>query len=119
MEKIEKIRRRQITRNFNYCHDALFSASRYVMRETEGMFQSIYMDINEWWDIRGTASVRVYVMHNGKMYHSYYALRIYKKDFDNMREQDISPERYCKAILASEVLDLYAKIISEEGHQKM
>lgn len=117
MEKIEKIRRRRITRNFNYCHDALFSASRYVMRETEGMFQSIYMDINEWWDIRGTASVRVYVMYNGKMYRSYYALRIYKKDFDNMREQDISPERYYKAILASEVLDLYAKIISEEDQK--
>lgn len=119
MEKIEKIRRRQMVRDFAWYHGPLIAASRYVMRETEGMFQSIYMDINEWWDIRGTASVRIYVMYNGKMYRSYYALRIYKKDFDNMREQNISPERYCKAILASEVLDLYAKIISEEGRQKM
>ena len=116
--KNEKLRRRQITRDFTCYHEPFITASRYVKRQTESMFQEIYMDVNEWWDMGG-ASARVYVMFNGKMYRSYYALRIYKKDFDNMREQDISPERYCKAILASEVLDLYAKIISEEGRQKM
>ena len=117
--KHEKIRRRQIAWEFPVYHDPLIAASRYVMRKTEGMFQSIYMDIKEYWgDISGTAAVRIYVMHNGKMYRSY-CLRIDEKEFDNMREQDISPERYCKAILASEVFDLYAKIISEEGRQKM
>lgn len=119
MKKNEKIRRRQMVRDFAWYHGALIAASRYVMRETEGMFQSIYMDIKEYWDIRGTSEVRIYVMHNGKMYRSY-CLRINEKDFYSMCmcKQDISPERYCKAILASEVLDLYAKIISEED-QKM
>lgn len=112
MEKIEKIRRRQITRDFNYCHDALLSASRYVMRETESMFQEIYMDVNEWWDMGG-ASARVYVMFNGKMYHSY-GRWFNKKDLDSMYKRGISPEIYCRASLAAEVFDLYAKILSKE-----
>lgn len=69
--KNEKIRRRQIAWEFPVYHDPLISASRYVMRETEDMFQSIYVDIKEYWgDIHGTAAVRVYVMYNGKMYRS-------------------------------------------------
>ena len=114
MKKHEKIRRRQITRNFNYCHDALLSASRYVMRETEGMFQEIYMDVNEWWDIGG-ATVRVYVMRNGKMYRSY-GRWFNKKDFDSMYKRGISPELYCRAVLMAEVFDLYAKLISKENN---
>lgn len=109
-----------MVRDFAWYHGALIAASRYVMRETEGMFQSIYMDIKEYWgDIRGTAEVRIYVMHNGKMYRSY-CLRINENVFDSicMYKQDISPERYCMAVLAAEVFDLYAKIISEED-QKM
>lgn len=45
----EKIRRRQNALEFPFYHDPLLSASRYVMRETEDMFQSIYMDIKEYW----------------------------------------------------------------------
>lgn len=112
MKKIEKIRRRQITRYFNCCHDALLSASRYVMRETEGMFQSIYMDIKEWWDMGG-ATARVYVMFNGKMYRSY-GRWFNKKGFDSMYKRGISPELYCRAVLMAEVFDLYAKILSKE-----
>lgn len=47
--KNEKIRRRQIAWEFPVYHDPLISASRYVMRETEDMFQSIYVDIKEYW----------------------------------------------------------------------
>ena len=67
--KNEKIRRRQITRDFTCYHEPLITASRYVKRETEGMFQSIYIDIKEYWDIGGSV-VRVCVMRNGKMYRS-------------------------------------------------
>lgn len=31
-----------------------------------------------------------------------------------MRKRDISPELYCRAVLAAEVFDLYAKLISKE-----
>ena len=111
----EKIRRRQNALEFPFYHDPLLSASRYVMRETEDMFQSIYIDIKEYWggDIHGTSVVRVYVMYNGKMYHSF--RRWFKnKDFDSMYKRDISPELYCKAALAAEVFDLYAKILLKE-----
>lgn len=112
--KNEKIRRRQIAWEFPVYHDPLISASRYVMRETEDMFQSIYVDIKEYWgDIHGTAAVRIYVMFNGKMYRSY-CLRIDEKDFDNMCKRGISPELYCRAVLTAEVFNLYAKLISKE-----
>ena len=110
--KNEKLRRRQITRDFTCYHGPLIAASRYVKRQTEGMFQEIYMDVNEWWNIGG-ATVRVYVMRNGKMYCSFGRCFI-KKDFDSMYKRGISPELYCKAILASEVFDLYAKILLKE-----
>lgn len=107
--KHEKIRRRQIALEFPFYHEPLITASRYVKRETEGMFQSIYIDIKEYWDIGGSV-VRVYVMRNGKMYHSF--RRWFKnKDFDSMYKRDISPELYCRAALAAEVFDLYAKIL--------
>lgn len=110
----EKIRRRQNALEFPFYHDPLLSASRYVMRETEYMFQSIYMDIKEYWgDIRGTAAVRIYVMHNGKMYRSF--RRWFNKEtFDSMYKRDISPELYCQAVLSAEVFDLYVSIISKE-----
>ena len=110
--KNEKIRRRQITRDFTFYHEPLITASRFVKRETEGMFQSIYIDIKEYWDIGGSV-VRVCVMRNGKMYNSF--RRWFKnKDFDSMYKRDISPELYCRAALAAEVFDLYAKTVSEE-----
>lgn len=115
MKKNEKIRRRQMVRDFAWYHGPLLAASRYVMRETEGMFQSIYMDIKEWWDIRGTAAVRIYVMHNEKMYRSY-GRWFNKKDLDSMYKRGISPEIYCRASLAAEVFDLYAKILSKEDN---
>lgn len=110
-EKNKKIRRKMV-RDFACYHEPLITASRYVKRQTECMFQEIYMDVNEWWDIVG-ATVRVYVMRNGKMCCSFGRCFI-KKDFDSMYKRDISPELYCKAVLAAEVFDLYAKIISEE-----
>ena len=113
MKKIEKIRRKRITRIFNCYHRPLITASRYVKRETEGMFQAMYIDIKENWDIRGNAVVRVYAVRNGKMYRSKVRY-FFWKEFDNMRKQDISLDLYCKAVLASEVFDLYAKIISKE-----
>ena len=110
----EKIRRRQNALEFPFYHDPLLSASRYVMRETEDMFQSIYMDIKEYWgDIHGKAVVRVYVMYNGKMYHSF--RRFFNKEtFDSMYKRDISPELYYRAVLSAEVFDLYVNIISKE-----
>ena len=111
--KNEKIRRRQITRDFTCYHEPLITASRYVKRETEGMFQSIYIDIKENWDIRGNAVVRVYAVWNGKMYRSKVRY-FFWKELDNMRKKDISLDLYFKAVLASEVFDLYAKIISKE-----
>lgn len=112
MKKNEKIRRRQMVRDFTCYHEPLITASRYVKRETEGMFQSIYIDIKEYWDIGGSV-VRVCVMRNGKMYHSF--RRWFKnKDFDSMYKRDISPELYCRAALAAEIFDLYAKILSKE-----
>lgn len=48
MKKNEKIRRKMV-RDFAWYHGPLIAASRYVMRETEGMFQSIYMDIKGYW----------------------------------------------------------------------
>lgn len=111
--KNEKIRRRKIARDFTCYHEPLITASRYVKRETEGMFQEIYMDVNEWWDISG-ATVRVYVMRNGKMYRSY-GRWFDKKDFDSMYKRGISPELYCRAVLTAEVFDLYAKLISKEN----
>lgn len=110
--KNEKLRRRQITRDFTCYHEPFITASRYVKRQTEGMFQEIYMDVNEWWDMGG-ASARVYVMFNGKMYHSY-GRWFNKKDLDSMYKRGISPEIYCRASLAAEVFDLYAKILSKE-----
>lgn len=98
MKKNEKIRRKMV-RDFACYHGPLIAASRYVMRETEGMFQSIYMDINEWWDIGG-ATVRVYVMCNGKMYRSY-SKWFSKKVFDRMYKRGISPKLYCQTSLAS------------------
>lgn len=47
MKKNEKIRRKRIVREFNCYHEPLITASRYVMRETKYMFQSIYVDITE------------------------------------------------------------------------
>lgn len=112
--KHEKIRRRQNALEFQFYHDPLLSASRYVMRETEDMFQSIYMDIKEYWgDIHGKAVVCIYVMHNGKMYRSL-CLQFDEKDFDSMYKRDISPELYCWAVLSAEVFDLYVSIISKE-----
>ena len=109
----EKIRRKRITRDFNYCHDPLLSASRYVKRETEGMFQSIYIDIKEYWDFVGFAEVRVYVMFDGKMH--YTSVRYFvKNEFNSMYKRDISPELYCRAILTSDIFDLYAKLVSKE-----
>lgn len=113
MKKIEKIRRKRITRDFNYYHMPLIKASRYVKRETEGMFQAIYIDIKENWNISGNTVVRVYAVRNGKIYRSKVRY-FFWKEFDNIRDQDISLELYCKAILASEVFDLYAKIRSIE-----
>ena len=110
--KNEKLRRRQITRDFTCYHEPLITASRYVKRQTEGMFQEIYMDVNEWWDIGG-ATVRVYVMRNGKMYNS--RGRYFTKDeFDSMGVRGVSPELYCRDSLAAEVFDLHAKILLKE-----
>ena len=110
-KKHEKIRRRQNALEFPFYHDPLLSASRYVMRETEDMFQSIYIDIKEYWgDIHGTAVVRVYVMYNGKMCHS--VRRWFnKKDFDSMYKRDISPELYCRVILTADIFDMYVKLV--------
>lgn len=113
MKKHEKIRRRRITRDFNYCHDPLLSASRYVMRETKYMFQSIYVDIAERWDFGDFAAVRVYVMFNGKMYYTR-GRYFLKNEFDSMYKRDISPELYCRAILTADIFDLYAKLVSKE-----
>ena len=110
--KNEKIRRRQITRDFTCYHKPLIIASRYVKRATEGMFQSIYIDIKEYWDIGGSV-VRVCVMRNGKMHYSF--RRWFKnKDFDSMYKRDISPELYCRAILTADIFDLYVKLVSKE-----
>lgn len=101
-----------MVRDFAWYHGALIAASRYVMRETEGMFQSIYMDIKEYLDIGGSV-VRLCVMRNGKMYHSF--RRWFKnKDFDSMYKRDISPELYCQEVLMTEVFDLYVSILLKE-----
>ena len=113
MKKHEKIRRRRITRDFNYCHDPLLSASRYVMRETKYMFQSIYVEIAERWDFGDFAAVRVYVMFNGKMYYTR-GRYFLKNEFDSMYKRDISPELYCRVILTADIFDLYAKLVSKE-----
>lgn len=113
MKKHEKIRRKRITRDFTCYHDPLITASRYVMRETKYMFQSIYVDITERWDFGGFAAVRVYVMFDGKMYYTRGRYFV-KNEFDSMYKRDISPELYCRAVLSAEVFNLYAKTVSEE-----
>jgi hypothetical protein len=110
--KNKKIRRKRMMRDFASYHEPLITASRYVKRETEGIFQEIYMDVKEYWDIGG-ATVCVYVMHNGKMYRSYDKW-FSKKVFDSMYKRGISPELYCRAVLEAEVFNLHAKIFVKE-----
>lgn len=113
MKKHEKIRRKRITRDFTCYHEPLITASRFVMRETNCMFKSIYVDITERWDFDGFAAVRVYVMFDGKMH--YTRVRYFvKNEFDSMYKRDISPELYCRAILTADIFDLYVKLVSKE-----
>lgn len=112
MKKHEKIRRKRITRDFTCYHEPLITASRYVMRDADGMFQAMHIDIKEYW-VLGGATVRVYVIKNRKRYRSKVRW-LSKKAFDNVCKRDISPELYCQAVLSAEVFNLYAKTVSEE-----